>query len=151
MFQLLKSSLYAYIAVAAIVGVGILAFIYVIFKKTKNINNKKLKVLLRVVVGGISLCLWAWFYVYVNLYPISLAYYEYTNGFAEEKVGIIDSITNVTKDRISLIVDGVEYTIIDNVVAPIYDKDIGIGDTVKLKFGKRSMYVFDIDECDTNS
>ena len=76
MYELIKSSLSTYAFVAAVFGLWSLLVIYDMFKKTKDIENKKIKTVLRFGISGVLVCLWAWHFVYINLYPISLAYYE---------------------------------------------------------------------------
>ena len=88
----------------------------------------------------------------MNLYPISLAYYEYNHDFAEEKIGVIDGIEQDGKDRLCLNIDNTEYTMVYSSVkhSIIEDRDIDKGDTVKIKFGVRSKYIFDIYELNTS-
>ena len=150
-YELIKSSLQSYAFVAAFSGLWCLLVIYGTFKKTKNVPNKKKKAVLRFGISGALLCLWAWLFVYTNLYPISLAYYEYNHDFAEEKIGVIDGIEQDGKDRIYLNIDNAEYTMVYSSVSPafIIGKDIDEGDTVKIKFGVRSKYIFDIYELNT--
>ncbi len=146
MYELIKSSLSTYAFVAAVFGLWSLLVIYGMFKKTKDIENKKIKTVLRFGISGVLVCLWAWHFVYINLYPISLAYYEYNHDFAEEKTGVIDGIEQDGKDRIYLTIDNEEYTMVDSSVSPafIIGKDFDEGDTVNIKFGVRSKYIFDI-------
>ena len=148
MYELIKSSLQSYAFVAAFTGLCVLSVVYATFKNTKNIENKKLKTILRFSISSVLICFWTWFFLCVNLYPISLAYYEYNHNFAEEKIGVIDSIEQEGKDRIYLIIDNAEYTMVDSSVSPavIIGRDIDEGDTVKIKFGVRSKYIFDIYE-----
>ena len=151
MYELIKSSLQSYVFAAAFSGLWVLSAVYATFKNTKNIENKKLKTILRFSISSVLICFWTWFFLCVNLYPISLAYYEYNHNFTEEKVGVIDSIEQNGKDRICLIIDNAEYTMVDSSVSPafIIGKDIDEGDTVKIKFGVRSKYIFDIYELNT--
>ena len=152
MYELIKSSFQAYAFAAVFSGLWILLVVYGMFKKTKKIENKKIKTVLRFGISGVLVCLWAWHFVYINLYPISLAYYEYNHDFAEEKIGVIDGIEQDGKDRMNLIIDNTEYTMVHSSVSPavIIGKDIDEGDTVKIKFGVRSKYIFDIYELNTN-
>ena len=146
MYELIKSSLQSYAFVAAFSGIWCLLVIYGTFKKTKNVPNKKKKAVLRFGISGALLCLWAWLFVYTNLYPISLAYYEYSRNSVEEKIGVINSIEQDGKDRINLIIDNTEYTMVYSSVSPsiIDDRDIDKGDAVKIQFGESSMFIFDI-------
>ena len=151
MDELIKSSLLTYAFVAVFSGLWILLAIYGTFKSSKSIESKKMKTVLRFGISGVLVCLWAVHFVYMNLYPISLAYYEYNHDFAEEKIGVIDGIEQDGKDRIYLNIDNAEYTMVDSSVSPafIIGKDIDEGDTVKIKFGVRSKYIFDIYELNT--
>ena len=146
MYELIKSSLSTYAFVAAFSGLWSLLFIYGMFKNTKDIENKKIKTVLRFGISGVLVCLWAWYFVYINLYPISLAYYEYNHDFVEEKIGVIDIIEQDGKDCMNLIIDNTKYTMVYSSVSPavIIGRDVDEGDTVKIKFGVRSKYVFDI-------
>ena len=152
MYELIKSSLSTYVFMAVFSGLWLLLFVHGTFKKTKNIENKKIKTGLRFGISGVLICLWTWHFVYMNLYPISLAYYEYNHDFAEEKIGVLDSIEHDGKDRIYLIIDNTEYTMVYSSVSPavIIGRDIDEGDTVKFKFGVRSKYIFDIYESNTS-
>jgi len=151
LYELIKSSLQAYSFVAAFSGLWILSAVYGTFKNTKNMENIKLKTVLRFSIGSVLICFWIWFFVCVNLYPISLAYYEYNHDFVEEKIGVIDTIEQDGKDRIYLNIDNAKYTMVDSSVSHAVNigRDIDEGDTVKIKFGVRSKYIFDIYELNT--
>ena len=148
MYELIKSGLQAYAFVAAFTGLCCLLFIYSIFKQTNNIANKKIRTVLRFGISGVLVCLWAWHFVYINLYPISLAYYEYSRNSVEEKIGVINSIEQDGKDRINLIIDNTEYTMVYSSLKSddIISRDIDEGDTVEIEFGVKSKYIFDICE-----
>ena len=148
MYELLKSSLQAYALAAVFSGLWLLLVVYGTFKKTKNIESKNIKTVLRFGISVVLVCLWAWHFVYINLYPISLAYYEYNYDFVEETIGVIDTMEQNAKDRIYLSIDNTEYTMVYSSVSPdnIIGKDIDKGDAVKIKFGVRSKYIFDICE-----
>lgn len=120
------------------------------FKNTKNIESKKIKTVLRFGISGVLVCFWIWFFIYVNLFPISLAYYEYSRNSVEEKIGVINSIEQDGKDRINLIIDNTEYTMVYSSLNSddIISRDIDEGDTVKIEFGVKSKYIFDI--CELN-
>ncbi len=145
MYELIKSSLQVYAFVAVFSGLWILLVVYGMFKKTKKIENKKIKTVLRFGISGVLVCLWAWHFVYINLYPISLAYYEYSRNSVEEKIGVINSIEQDGKDRINLIIDNTEYTMVYSSLNSddIISRDIDEGDTVKIEFGVKSKYIFD--------
>jgi hypothetical protein len=119
----------------------------------KDIENKKIKTVLRFGISGALVCLWAWFFVYKNFYPISLAYYEYNHNLVEEKIGVIERIEQNGKDRISISIDNTEYTVVHSSVNPLFviGKDIDEGDTVKIEYGEKSRYVFDIHEISKSS
>ena len=153
MYELIKSSLQAYAFAAVFSGLWILLVVYGTFKKTKNIENKKIKTVLRVGISSVLICLWAWHFVYMNLYPISLAYYEYNHNIVEEKIGVINSIEQDGKDRIDLIIDNTEYRLVHSSTDPavIIGKDIAEGDAVRVTFGAKSKYVFDIYKSNTTT
>ena len=150
MEELIKTNFLSYLGITIFTGFCLFRAIYAIFKKTKNTENKTVKRLLRIGVNGVLVCFWMWFFIYVNLFPISLAYYEYNQDIAKEKTGIIKSIEQDGKDRIYLIIDDTEYTIVDSSVDPAFDsgKDIKEGDTVSFKYGVNSKFIFDIYELD---
>ncbi len=152
MYELIKSSLSTYVFVAVFSGLWCFLVIFGTFKNTKNLESKKIKTVLRFGISGVLVCLWVWHFVYMNLYPISLAYYEYNHDFVEEKIGVIDIIEQDGKDRINIIIDNTEYTMVYSSVSPavIIGRDIDEGDTVKFKFGVRSKYIFDIYESNTS-
>ena len=135
MYELIKSSLQAYAFVAAFSGLWILLVVYGMFKKTKDIENKKIKTVLRFGISGVLVCLWAW-------------YYEYSRNRVEEKIGVINSIEPDGKDRINLIIDNTEYTMVYSSLNSddIISRDIDEGDTVEIEFGVKSKYIFDICE-----
>ena len=56
MYELIKSSLQAYAFVAAFSGLWILLVVYGMFKKTKKIENKKIKTVLRFGISGVLVC-----------------------------------------------------------------------------------------------
>ena len=153
MYELMKTSLCAYASLAAFMGWFVLSFIYGTFKKTRTIESKKIRTALRIGVSTALTCFWLWFDVFVNLYPISLAYYEYNNNLVEEKIGILDNMEIDGKDRMRLILDGTEYTVVYSSIEPyvVVGKDIKEGDTVEIKFGERSKYIFEIRESDAGS
>ena len=140
MYELIKSSLQVYAFAAVFSGLWILLVVYGMFKKTKKIENKKIKTVLRFGISGVLVCLWVWHFVYINLYPISLAYYEYSRNSVEEKIGVINSIEQDGKDRINLIIDNTEYTMVYSSLNSddIISRDIDEGDTVKVEFGVKS-------------
>ena len=150
MGELIKTSFSTYIFVAIFVGFWIVLFTIGLIKKTKKIENNKIKMALRIVICSAITSLWAYFFVYVNAYPISLAYYEYKNNLAEEKIGVIDSIDQDVKDRIHINIDGTVYTMVYSSQKPYNNVTIDIvqGDTVWLLAGENSMYIFDISKVD---
>jgi len=146
MYELMIENLSAYAFATVFTGLFVSLIICGTFKKTKNTQNKIAKTFLRFGISIILVSLWMYYFVYMNLYPVSLACYEYKYGFVEEKIGIIDSIEQNTKDRICLIIDNTTYTMVHSSVRPftIVGKDINEGDAVKIIIGERSKYVFEI-------
>ena len=150
MEELLKSNFFWRGAATAFVGLWVLYVTCGTFVKTKKMTDKMKKTLLRFGVSSALIFFWVYVFVYMYLYPISLAYYEYNYDLAEETIGVIDSIEQKSKDRIHLIVDNQKYIIVHNSVTPFvnFGKDIVEGDTVKIRFGENSKYIFDIYESD---
>ncbi len=146
MEDLIKTNVLSYAFMAAFIGFCVLLFICDTFKRTKNVESKKIKTVLRFGISGVLVCFWLWVFVCVNLLPISLAYYEYNHDLAEEKTGVIESIEQDTKDRIYIIIDNTEYVMVHSSASPavIIGRDIDEGDTVKVKFGERSKFIFEI-------
>ena len=146
MRELITANLTAYVIVALITGFVLLSIIYTIFDKTKGIESNKKKRCVRFSISGAFVGLWIWYFVYVNLFPISMAYYEYNHNVCDEKIGVIESIERSEKDRIDITIDGTEYAMVYSSENPIIivGKDIGEGDTVKFVFGVKSRYIFDM-------
>ena len=146
MYELIKSSFQAYAFAAVFSGLWILLVVYGMFKKTKKIENKKIKTILRFGISGAIVGLWLWHFVYTNLYPISLAYYEYNHNIVEEKIGVINSIEQESKDRINIIIDDTEYTMVHSSESPfvVIGKDIDEEDVVVITFGENSKYIFEV-------
>lgn len=151
MDELLKTTLYLYIFSAIFCGGLIVAFIIGIIKKTRKIENTKIKIFLRILVCGVLTTLWIYHFVYANVYPFSLAYYEYRNSLTEEKVGVIKSIEQDGKDRILVTVDGTVYTMVYSSLKPYKNIDIAFkrGDTVWILIGVHSLFIFDISKVES--
>ena len=145
MEELLKTSFGAYLGIALFLGIVGALLVHGAIENTKEMENKKIKFALRIAICSIVVCLWMCF-VYMQLSPISLAYYEYNHDIVEEKTGVINSIEQDGKDRMNLIIDNAEYTMVYSSTEPnvIIGRDIDEGDTVKIKFGEKSMYIFEI-------
>ena len=148
MYESIIDSFWFYLDATTFTGLLLLLLICRIFKDNKNIKDNKLKKVLRISISTVLVCLWAWHFVYINLYPISLAYYEYSRNSVEEKIGVINSIEQDGKDRINLIIDNTEYTMVYSSLNSddIIIRDIDEGDTVEIEFGVKSKYIFDICE-----
>ena len=153
MEELIKTNLLTYASIAVFTGFWLLLFICKTFKYTKGSESKKKKIIIHIGISGVLVFLWVWYFVYTNLYPSSLAYYEYNHSIVEEKIGIVESIEQNGKDRINIIIDNTEYTMVHSSVNPavIIGWDIDEGDTVKFKFGVKSKFIFDIYRSDTCS
>ena len=148
MYELIKDNLWAYILTTVLTGAWIVLTICGILSRCTT--NNKPKAILRFCLCGVLTCLWGWYFIYVNLYPISLAYYEINHELTEEKIGVVDVVEQSGKDRVHLIIDDIEYTMVYSSARPyfIVGVDIKDGDTVKIKFGTSSKYIFDIDKAD---
>lgn len=146
MEELITVNMLSYALVTSFTGILLISIIIKVFKDTKHFENKKKKTLMRFIVNGLLVCFWIWFFVYLNLLPISLAYYEYKNNVVQETTGVVEYIEQNGKDRINIIIDDTEYTIVHSSVHPVIipGRDIDKGDVVKIKFGINSKYIFDI-------
>ena len=146
MGELIKTNALAYISVAVFVGIIVSLFICGIHEKTNHIKSQIIRSVLRFGINASLVCLWVVFFIYKNLYPVTLAYYEYTHNLASEKNGIIESIECKQKDRIQITIDNVEYTIVHSSTDPvvIIGEDIDSGDDVIIRFGEKSKFIFDI-------
>lgn len=146
MEELITVNMLSYALVTSFTGILLISIIIKAFKDTKHFENKKKKTLMRFIVNGLLVCFWIWFFVYRNLFPISLAYYEYKNNVVQETTGVVEYIEQNGKDRINIIIDDTEYTIVHSSVHPVIipGRDIDKGDVVKIKFGINSKYIFDI-------
>ena len=146
MEELITVNMLSYALVTSFTGILLISIIIKVFKDTKHFENKKKKTLMRFIVNGLLVCFWIWFFVYLNLLPISLAYYEYKNNVVQETTGVVEYIEQNGKDRINIIIDDTEYTIVHSSVHPVIipGRDIDKGDIVKIKFGTNSKYIFDI-------
>jgi len=142
--------MFAYIGATVFCAIWAFLVIYRVVKKTQNIESKKIKTILRFGIPCILVGLWVWHFIYMNLYPISLAYYEYNHNYTEEKIGVIDSIEQKGKDRIYFIIDDKEYIMVDSSAEPfvVIGKDVEKYDAVKFRFGKKSKFIFDIQTLD---
>ena len=64
-------------------------------------------------------------------------------------MGVVDSIELTSKDRLELIIDKEKYTMVYSSVKVSSNdiiNNITKGDTVQIKFGKKSKFIFDISE-----
>jgi len=153
MHELLRMNLWAYIDFMILSGLFVLLLIRKIFQKTKKTESKRKKLFLRFGIGSILVCFWMWVFIGNFLYPIALAYYEYTNEVTEEKSGTLNGIKQIRNDRISFIIDDTEYSMVyisSETVAVGDDyyiekgEVVKVGDTVTITHGKKSRFVFDI-------
>ena len=146
MEELLRINMLSYAFVTVFTAILFFSLVFGLLKKTREIENKKKKAVINSIGCGVIICFWLWFFVYINLFPISLAYYEYNNNLVEEKSGVIESVEQEGKDRIIVIIDGVKYTIVHSSVNPVVTigKDIDTGDHVTITFGANSKFIFDV-------
>jgi len=148
MEELIRTNMISYVFLTAFTGGLLFYSIFGVFKNTENIESKRIKRIIRFIVNGILVCFWIWFFIYINLFTISLAYYEYNHNLVGEKIGVVESLEQDGKDRIKIIIDDEEYTIVHSSVNPfvIIGVDIDKGDNVKIVFGAYSKYIFDVME-----
>ncbi len=94
---------------------------------------------------------WLYFFVCSGAYPITLAYYEYNNDLTAETTGVITNIERKNKDRIEICIDEQKYSVVYSSQKhhPSMINDFNMGDTVKIIYGERSLYIFEIYKADT--
>ena len=144
--ELLESLFGSYLAVTIFAGVFVSVLCMVIVKKTQEIDRQKIRITLRVTLCSLLVILWGYCFVFAQLYPISLAYYEYKSNTVISTVGTIKSV-EIDKDRILLSIDGKEYVLVYNSTAYPYTftKKLKKGNRVYIEFGKKSKYIFNLD------
>lgn len=143
MDKLLETSLYTYIYLTIFIGVIVGLLLINLFWQTKKINTKWIKISVRTTICGVLLGFWTYFFVYRNLYPVSLAYYENKNNLTVDVVGVVESINLVRKDRLYVNIDGTVYVMVYSSQKPYNSitADLVKGKTVYLRVGKHSMYI----------
>lgn len=148
MEELLQNNFFSYLGTTFLVGLWAFYIIWGTFRKTKKMDRTRLKALLRIGVSSVLICIWTFGFVLYLQYPISLAFYEYKNNCIEEKIGVVESIKGERNDRVLLIIDDIKYTAIYNGKQPFIPigPEIDKGDVVKIKFGKKSKFIFEICE-----
>ena len=152
MRELLKSNYNAYLGVTTFMGIWVLLLIYSVFKKTRDIAKGKVKNLVVVGISSVLVSAWVYFFIYLNLYPIALANYEYKNDLTKVITGTVSSIEQKGKDRVELVIDNSKYIIVHSSRNPVVDIDRNVteGDTVSVRIGVKSKFVFCINELDVN-
>lgn len=154
MYELIKSVFGIYLFIAIFMGIVIACGgVYGIIANTKKIENIVLKRILRVSVSVICVGFWLWFFVYKNLYPIALAKYEYKQNFSEERVGTVESVEMYDKGRFIMTIDGVKYTFLNDsasLTSIKNEKGIYRGSSVRFRYGKKSKFIFDISNHNTD-
>ena len=151
MDELLKTLLLTYIFVAIFVGICMFSVVCGCIRMTDKIENNQIKYLLRIVICGALISLWVYYFIFQNVYPLSVAYYECRNGIVEERTGILDGINRREKDRIEVIIDGEFYMMVyssqesDTQITKGLDK----GSLVCFSYGEHSMYIFSISRSST--
>ena len=150
MEDLIKQSFLSYLFLALFIGIVCVQLCIFAIQKTKAIANHKIRFTSCIAICTVFVILWGYLFVYTNLFPISLAYSECKKGVTEETVGIIESIEQDGKDRVNIVINGKEYVMVYASAHPFVDIDTDIteGDSVKISFGKKSKYIFDIYEID---
>ena len=148
MEELLRFYFLTYSFMTLFVGIVVFQLLFYIIKKSRKKEFSKKQTALYVVLWSACSGFFMWILVYMHLYPMFLAYYEYKNDVVEETVGVIECIEQDGKDRIYVTIDGREYVMAYSSTREIYDMDrrFNEGDTVKIQFGKRSKYIFEISE-----
>lgn len=147
MAQEIESNFKMYLsgAISGVIWLAILVF--AVAKKTKRMEKAKLKLIIRIGTISLGICLVLCTTGY-HFGKIAVAYYEFSNDATEETMGIVDHIERTARDRISLTIDNKKYTVVHYSSDPVFDfeRDIRRGDTVQIRYGKTSKFIFDIYE-----
>ena len=143
MDTLLETSLYTYVYLTLFTGVIVVLLLINLFRQTKKISTKWIKISLRTAVCGILLGFWTYFFVCRNLYPVSLAYYENKNNLTVDVVGVVESVEQVGKDRLYVTIDGTVYVMVYSSQKPHNNITANLvkGRTVCLRVGEHSMFI----------
>lgn len=151
MNDLLKEYLKYSLIVSAFLGVSCVWSMVPFFKRTKTVQSKKVRILIRVIVSVALACLWVWFCL-CNAYPFALAYYEYNHGLSETRTGRIELVERNGKDCMVLQIDGTKYKMAYSSVSPafIWGSDFDEGDMVTIKAGEKSHYIFELNKSDNS-
>lgn len=146
MIDLLKGNLRFYCCLALFFAIVLLMIVGGIIKKTRLIESKLIKYSLRNVITFILVSLWLYYFICLNIYPLSYSYYEYKNNITGETVGVIEGIEYIPKDRLVIKIGEMSYTMVYSSQDPYkgVGEKIKAGDNVRIIFGKKSGYVFDI-------
>ena len=144
MGELLRSNLRLYLLAVLFIALWLTLVFRGFIKLTKTLENKKIKTFIR-----FSICIALTFFfvafAYFTLFKISLANYEYNNGYTDNVIGVVDSIEIKTKDRTYITIEDKKFTLVCNGDKSIAT-DIKNGDNVKIQFGKHSNFIFDIEK-----
>lgn len=150
---LLKSLLFDSLYGVVFAMVFIATIIFGVIKKTKNMENKKTKCTLRIVIITLTIILLLWLTVFGKLgfYTVSMACYEYENNITEKADGVVDRIT---RDRqcVCIYIDNVRYKIPNSSKNPLIDFEKGLekyikeGDHINLVYGKQSKIIFEFEK-----
>ena len=143
----LDNSLEFHIVITVFALLVLILSIHGTFKKTKKMENKRIKKVVRLGLITVLVCLWSLF-TYWQLYPYALSNYEYDNNLTEEYIGVVDSIEKKDKETVYVIIDGTKYKMSHSTAKPVFKigRDFDEGETVKIVYGRKSMYIFDIYE-----
>lgn len=146
MEDVLKIDLRSYVFVALFLGSIVIELIYDTIINSKDFKTKKKRLCRSIAITAISV---VWLGVLtVAVIPRVCAYIEYKTGSTEKTTGVVEYITG---DRNSYYIwlDGKCYTLVRN--RDYYIKEIvplngvGIGDTVTIKNGKYSNFIFEVE------
>ena len=146
MEQILKDDLLLHILLTLFIGFWIFIVIIGTIRKSKEIENQKVRRILCAAVCSLLIVIWVLFFICHELLPISLAYYEYDHSLTAKKTGVVESISQEGKDRICIVIDNTKYVLVYGSSSPYANicKEIRNGNTVQIQFGKDSKYIFDI-------
>lgn len=144
--ELLRNAFLLYLVVTVFAITWLSLFVIGVLKNSKQIESKLMRLLLCFLVLAIFLFVFSYFFIYQSLYPITLAYYEFKNDMATDVTGRISEIYQDGRDRMKITVGEQTYIMVydkNSVYAEIAGS-LSKGDTVTLRVGNKSNYVFDI-------
>lgn len=147
MEELLKSRANSYIGLILFAG-GLAVLLFIgIFRKTKEIDRRRIRAAVRAAAGSALLGIWAGFIVRFCAYPFLLAKYEFSHQQTVEITGTVETVETLDKERILLQIDGADYFLQNATPWPydVQEYHLKPGRKVRIEVGEKSAFVFEID------